>query len=252
MQKTGCFFEDEKSPELLRINKDAITNNLYEIHLALHQHWFDTIKTSDIDAKHDTVFGFVFYALALFSELFAGQNRQGLTGRLILRTLVECRISLRYLVIKDDVEIWKKFRSFGSGQAKLALLKFNDFAEKSSFINEDILEQLSNEDVYQEYVNIDLGHWCGLDLRKMSEISGTKDDYDKYYGWSSNYVHGQWPALRYSCLTTCFNPLHRLHRTPLLKHRLAEDILPDAVYLINKLLSELSDAYPSFSVYVKL
>ena len=71
-------------------------------------------------------------------------------------------------------------RDLGLGQAKLAILKFDEMAEnKPSFVSASVLETLSNEDFFQEYVQIELGHWCGLDLRKMAEDSRTKDDYDK-------------------------------------------------------------------------
>jgi hypothetical protein len=164
---------------------------------------------------------------------------------------VDCRISLAYLLLRDDHELWSKFRKFGSGQAKLALLKIEELEDKPSFIDDSILEQLANEDVYQEFFPIDLGHWCGLDLRKMAEASGTKSDYDKYYGWASTFSHGHWPAIRDTCLTTCLNPLHRLHRAPLFAHRLMDDTLPDAIHLVNLILLDVAKAYPGFSAKIK-
>lgn len=50
-----------------------------------------------------------------------------------------------------------------------------------------MLEMLANEDFFQEFVEIDLGHWCGKDLRRMSEDAGTKGDYDRFYGWASGF-----------------------------------------------------------------
>jgi len=123
---------------------------------------------------------------------------------------------------------------------------------KPSFVSLTVLEQLSNEDFFQEYVQIELGHWCGLDLRKMAEVSGTKDDYDKVYGWASTFVHGHWSALRDACMTHCYNPLHRLHRVPLPGHRLLEDAVPDAVRLVNSILDDVAALYPDFAPRVSL
>lgn len=155
--------------------------------------------------------------------MLVGRNAYGITGRVLLRTLTEARITLAYLKEKDSPELWVKFRAFGVGQAKLALLKLDDIRNQPKFTNPDVLEQLSNEGYFQEFVSIDLGHWCGLDLRKMAEASNTKDDYHRFYGWSSSFVHGHWSALRDAGMVHCFNPLHRLHRIPLSGHRMLEN-----------------------------
>jgi hypothetical protein len=54
---------------------------------------------------------------------------------------------------------------------------------------------------------------------ELAEQSGTKDAYDAHFGWNSAFVHGQWAAVRDGTLTTCLNPLHRLHRVPLIGMR---------------------------------
>lgn len=63
----------------------------------------------------------------------------------------------------------KKIRSYGAGQAKLALLKHEEMSgQKPRFVTQT-LETLANEDYFQEYVEIDLGHWCGKDLHRLAE-----------------------------------------------------------------------------------
>lgn len=138
------------------------------------------------------------------------------------------------------------------GQAKLALLKLDDIHNQPKFANPDVLEQLSNEDYFQEFVPINLGHWCGIDLRKMAEASNTKSDYDRFYGWSSSFVHGHWSALRDASMMHCFNPLHRLHRIPLPSHRMLESAAWDGAELLNAVLSDLSSLYPTFESRTKL
>lgn len=248
LKKTVCLPEKSSSIESSQLNPQDVFDILSNVHLNLCIHWFDTISTSAVDARHDSVFGFGFYALALLLELIMAQNRNRITGRLILRALAECSISLAYLIVTDKSDLWLKYRNFGTGQAKLSLLKYNEMgADKPAFINDEFLQQFVNEDFHQEYVSIDLGHWCQQDLRKMAELSYTKNDYDKYYGWNSLYSHGHWPAIRGTCFGTCFNPLHRLHRIPLPMYRFMEDSVNDAVYLVNKVLSLVDKAYPKFS-----
>jgi hypothetical protein len=227
---------------------DAFATQLKDVRDALIDHWACTLATSGVDAKHDAVFGFGLFALSCLLEILAVPNGFGITGRVLLRTLAECRISFAYLVHCGDDAMWEKFRKYGSGQAKLALLKFEETAgEKPRFVMKATLEALANEDFYQEYVQMDLGHWCGKDLRKLAEDSGTKGDYDRFYGWPSGFVHGQWGALRDTNLTNCMNPLHRFHRVPLPSHRLMEDSAPDAMGLVNSMLDDINFAYPGFA-----
>lgn len=225
---------------------------LQEIHNSLVVHWFKTVSTTGIDARHDAAFGFCFYGIAILLEMLVGRNSYGITGRALLRTLVEIRIAFAYLKAKENTDLWKTFRAFGVGQAKLALLKLEDIHNQPKFAAPDVLESLSNEDYFQEFVAIELGHWCGLDLRKMAEASNTKDDYDRFYGWSSAFIHGHWSAIRDTTMSHCFNPLHRLHRIPLSGHRMLESTVWDGAELLNVMLSDLSSLYPSFEKMIEI
>lgn len=218
-----------------------------DVREGLLAHWLKSLRTTGLNQKHDGVFGFGFFALACLAEMSMGPLSSAITGRLLLRSLTECRISLAYLVRCGNDEMWKKFRSYGAGQAKLALLKHEEMAgQKARFVTQQALETLANEDYFQEYVEIDLGHWAGKDLRRLAEESGTKDDYDRYYGWASGFVHGQWGAIRDSNFTHCLNPLHRFHRIPLPYHRMLEPTIADALHLVNAILADVNTAYPGF------
>lgn len=226
-------------------NRKAFLDSLMSVRSSVVEHWSESLTTTAVDPRHDTVFGFALYALSCLLEMASVSNRHGISGRLFLRCLTECRITLAYLVHEDTPDLWKRFRSYGAGQAKLALLKMEEMSEaEPSFVEKAMLEMLANEDYFQEFVEIDLGHWCGKDLRKMSEDSQAKDDYDKFYGWASGFVHGQWGALRDTGLTHCMNPLHRFHRVPLPWHRMMTDSLPDAVGLVNSILENVEKLYP--------
>jgi hypothetical protein len=151
------------------------------------------------------------------------------------------------LTKKNDLELWRTYRIYGSGQAKLAFLKLDELDTKLSYVDIETLEQLANEDIWQEYLPINLGHWEKSNLRAMSDIAEVKTEYDKYYSWTSGYMHGQWAAVRDSVFETCMNPLHRLHRIPRARARMLNDAVPDSCYLADKILEIVSTNYPSFS-----
>lgn len=245
MDRTTCVPAHPPKDSRTTFNRKAFIDSLMVVRMSVIEHWGESLTTTAVEPRHDTVFGFALYALSCVLEMASVSNRHGISGRLFLRSLTECRITLAYLVHADDTELWKRFRSYGAGQAKLALLKMEEMSgSEPSFIEKDMLATLANEDFFQEFVEIDLGHWCGKDLRRMSEDSGTKDDYDKFYGWASGFVHGQWGALRDTGLTHCMNPLHRFHRVPLPWHRIMTDSLPDAVGLVNSMLEGIEKVYP--------
>jgi len=112
------------------------------------------------------------------------------------------------------------------------------------FLDEEALHEIANEDTWQEYTNIDVGHWANSTLRKLAQDSGAKDLYDKYYDWASAYVHGHWGAVRDTSFVVCCNPLHRLHRLPRLSHRILNSVEADAIDLMNDMAEILDRLYP--------
>ena len=221
-KNTPCLaLVEEKEAEIKDdvLSRVDITSLLEKIEV----HWSNTHSTTAIDARHDAVFGIALYALRVLDEMLGIGIGTGVLGRLGLRTILECHISLRYLITKDDVELWKKWRTYGAGQAKLNALRFDELMDAPKHIDQSTIEAIAGEDLWEEFLNIELGSWSGLDLRKLSEKSGVKDAYDAHYSWASGYSHGTWGPIRESCYETCGNPLHRLHRYPQQKS------LPDTV-----------------------
>ncbi len=208
------------------------------------------VKTTDIDPKHDTIFGFALYALTQLKELLALGNNARIIARHGLRSLLECFVTLTYLSEKGGADGWLKYRNYGVGQAKLAFLKMEELENRPSYVNYDTLKMLANEDRWQEFVDIDLGDWEKSDLRKRSEAAGVKEEYDRYYGWTSGFIHGNWSAVRDTIFETCANPVHRLHRIPRPLGRSLEDVIADASRLVNRILQVVDKQYPPFDARV--
>lgn len=224
-----------------------------EVREALARHEKTCLTTTDVDAKHDAVFGLGAYSLAIIDELLWLGNSTSILGRLGLRTLLETYVTLSYLATVDDSQSWKTYRQYGYGQAKLAFLKLDDSTATSpTSVNTKILSQLANEDRWQEFVSINVGHWAERDLRKLSKKAGVKLDYDRFYPWTSAFTHGNWAAVRNSSFDLCINPVHRLHRILRPDTAILGDVVEDACELVDKTLAIIDGVYPRFTARVTL
>lgn len=116
----------------------------------------------------------------------------------------------------------------------------------TEIVDAQAMGHIANEDKWQEYVPINLGNWDTSDLRTISTQVGEKELYDKYYPYTSGYIHANWGAVREASFQMCLNPLHRMHRIP----RFGLPVLPnsteDCRYLVNKIFELVDELYPSF------
>ena len=215
-------------------------------------HFFETLDTTATHARHDTAFGAALYSLSILEELTRIAAATSIMGRFALRSLLECAITLTYLATKDGPQLWRSYRVYGAGQAKLALLKLEEDEGTPEYVDLEELERLANDDAWEEFVEINLGHWDRSNLRKMSDEADVRSLYDRYYPWTSAYLHSHWSALRDSCFQHCTNPLHRLHRIPRAGTRMLPDVLADACAIVDETLSVLAKLYPPFVPRVSL
>lgn len=215
-------------------------------HLA--SHFIESNTSTDLDSARDATFGIVAYALAILSELLRLGNSTSIIGRMALRALLECYITLSYLCWKNDSKTWEAYRNYGSGQAKLAFLKLDDPSLVSpTFVDLDTLRMLANEDRWMEFLTINVGQWDNSNLRAMSAQCHTKDEYDKYYPWTSGFTHGTWGAVRNTVFDLCLNPLHRLHRVVTPETARLDDVVASACELADKSIDLLAQRYPPFA-----
>jgi hypothetical protein len=250
LRDTGCEPLKRETTPLLRPGTTlTLISDAYD---RVRRHANNTRTTTAVDPRHDVVFGTALFALSVVGELMQIGVGPSILGRCGLRTLLECYVNLAYLAEKDSPQLWNSFRVYGAGQAKLAFLKITESVEKPSFVTAETLESLANEDMYQEYLTIDLGHWEKSNLRKLSEEAEVKDEYDRYYPWTSTYSHGHWAAVRDSVFDVCGNPLHRLHRIPRPGARALNDVVEDACELMDKTLGIVERRYPGLGVEVRL
>lgn len=228
------------------------SSTLSSVYAAVITHANHTRVTTGVDPRHDLVFGTALFVLSMLRELLGIGIGQTVIGRTALRTIFECYATLAYLAENDAPELWKSYRVYGAGQAKLAYLKLSDNDAKPGYVSTQTLESLANEDMWQEFLKIDLRHWLNSNLRSLSESAGVKGEYDRFYPWTSAYTHGHWAAIRDSVFETCGNPLHRLHRIPRNAARTLEDVVADACELVDRTLSLVDRLYPNLSSRVSI
>ena len=190
------------------------------------------------------MFGMTFFVLRILNEMMAFGISNGILSRLGLRTILEVRTNLKYLIDRNDSELWQKWRQYGAGQAKLSSLKLDDLAEPPQYVDLQGIERIASEDLWAELLPINIGNWANGSLREISQEAQLKDTYDQYYPWTSSYAHGMWGAIRESCFQICGNPLHRLHRYP--ERQPLHDCLYDAVSLVDEIIGHIDDEFPSF------
>lgn len=244
-----CILPQSNPPG--EIDASGYIDQLVEIMHAVCEHFLSTLENTNINAKHDAAFGLLMYAITLSIGLGRGHSHQRVEGRIIIRTLVENYITFKFLAHHDNQTIWMQFRNYGVSQSKLAFLK--NLREESipSFISLEDLERYASEDIWQEFININLKSWAEKNLRAMADEAGVKGFYDKYYDWSSGFVHGHWGAVRDTNFIVCLNPLHRHHRVLFIPRLDMPSVLPDAVKIVNLMLDLLSQLYPPFKRRIK-
>ncbi len=243
MEHTQCYIGETKD-FVENVNYDFI-NEGREAYANVFIHFISCTRSIRIDAKNETAFGIVLYALDTYINLccspYICNSKDGI---ILLRVVFEAYATLTYLVKKDDEEQWAIFRNHGAGQLKLAFLKFVEQSNVPDFVDMDFLHRVVHEDKYPEFQDINVGQWAGTNLRKMCEYAGIKDEYDAYYDFSSCFLHSNWGAIRIATLDTCLNPLHRWHKIGRAPAKRFGNVQSEMAKLVNKMLSLLDEAFP--------
>jgi len=244
LRDTRCI-DPSEGQDYTFIDTGIDPGTLYAARDSVIERFRGNIRAERVDARLDSAFGLVLYALGILEEIGMHRIHTTIVGAVALRSLVEACITLRYLAKADSPAMWQSYRVYGAGQAKLAFLKTQQtHGDLPNFLDESMLHSIANEDMWQEFLDIDVGHWANSNLRKMATDCDAKGIYDKYYDWSSGFVHGNWGAVRDTNFVSCHNPLHRLHRIPRVAHRSLNSVEPDAIGLANEMIAVLEKLFP--------
>lgn len=141
-------------------------------------------------------------------------------GAHISRMLVELRIILRWMATKDDPSIYKQYKEYGAGKAKLHSRVMAECAEEWLLPEAgeavDELKRLSHNDEIIDHRIVDLRSTFaeGKTLREMAEDCGLLDLYRYGYQLNSGIAHSEWWSIEMHCMERCRNILHRGHLIP--------------------------------------
>lgn len=161
----------------------------------------------------------------------------------LLRSVVETRIVLAWLLQKDDFDLYRRFRDYGLGKNKLYKLHIEDYIEKHGGTDElhkmrETLDREVNAEIMEEFQAIDLGgNFAGISIRDMAKEASLETLYSLNYQPLSAEAHGEWSSLRAHDLVTCVNPLHHFHRIG----RFRGGDLPPNITLIHVCLDLVED-----------
>lgn len=155
-------------------------------------------------------------AMIRYPGLWSAEHGAG-----IIRSLVEGRIVQKWLIHKNDPDLFTKFKEYGRGHLKLHVLHLREYHESLDEPIEGLedtiasMEDLLNRDLMEEFQDISVeGSFTKTNTRDMAYAVGLTRDYRLVFAPMSANVHSEWIALEQYALVPCGNPLHRGHRIP--------------------------------------
>lgn len=240
-----CFAEENYRMDFYNEIKDAL----------------EFIKASNndkkLEKKYEVVMGITTYIIKLFSEIVDNDLANAISGRVILRTMIEGYLNLKFILMKEreQPKIFEMFEDYGTGKIKLVNSKLREgkySVDDNSHIKPFIVEHYVNENKDEEFINISLGYFDRTSIKNKASIVGEDLLYEIYYEYDTNYSHVFWGAIRESAMLICENPSHLYHATP--DYHL-EQKLPTVMYdcelVLKKLMECISDYVGLPDSYVK-
>lgn len=129
---------------------------------------------------------------------------------MLLRSMIELIISYKW-ICQDSNTRTMQFINYGLGRDKLYREKLRSMlGDDDVDIYDDWLTSQKNEN----FIDINLGSWTGINLRVAADEVGLKDLYDGAYDPFSANVHNQWHHVAKYNLIRCKNPMHNYHFMP--------------------------------------
>lgn len=138
---------------------------------------------------------------------------------LILRAMADVHITLVW-ILQDPEKRAKRFVDDGLGAVKLEIAhRRSELGSNSSDIEtkEKMIEYLQmwvDSQRLDQFIEVNLGSWSGINTRKMAEEANCLDFYNFVYQPFSSATHSNWWHVSDKNSTYCLNPAHRHHRIP--------------------------------------
>lgn len=170
------------------------------------------------DTRATVMSGIITFSWKRLIELIDYDLHHTISGRSIIRNLIENLIMIKYLLLneKNSPTIWEAYQEYGYGQYKLVSERFieKQIELPESHVPYNLLDVLCQERVRKEYLPMDTNYFNGKSIREKAIEVDCSDLYGLYYDYDSSFEHSLWGAIRESSLLLCDNPSHRYHVIP--------------------------------------
>lgn len=230
--------------------KDASDTDVYLEHTGKIMQYYSDMFTSayPLDNKMLVLLGIATYSYKRILELVNCNLYNEISGRSIVRILIENYITMRYLLKREAEhdDIWEDYQYYGIGQYKL-IAKRADNAKKnieSSHVPYEYINILVDEFRMEQFVDMDTKYFDRINVREKANDIGEKELFGLYYDYDSAFEHGLWGAIRESSLLKCEAAGHQYHCVPDIKNvQKMKSVWSDAKMAMNKLLLVLKETY---------
>lgn len=230
-------------------HEDAdIIMSKYKEHLSYYSEIFTSLYT--FDEKAEVIIGIVTYSFKRFYELVNHNLFNEISGRSIVRVLIENYIMLKYLLHNETSHenIWNDFKQYGIGQYKLISLrkeeKYPDLDLSNSHVQYEYLHLLVNENRDEEFTDMDTNYFNKTSVREKAIEVGEKELFDLYYDYDSAFEHGLWGAIRESSMLRCDEPCHQFHLVPDVDNNQSmKSVLDDCTKVMDKIFSVVESVF---------
>lgn len=156
--------------------------------------------------------------------LSAGSRDEGEAAEIFLRCLADTNITLRWLLLQEDMTVYLRFQQHSYEQEKQSIGALEHMVSNSADEDTPLRRGIAAEygklqkdaGRWPGLMGVTLGPWNGLSSAKMAEEIGDGDEavYKVTFARGSDAVHGSWRDLRRFHLDECLNPLHQRHHIP--------------------------------------
>ena len=230
------------------VKKDVAKSYVYALK-AVFLYYRELYRVVDpLNLKFLVLLGLSVYSYKRFMEIVDHNLYNAISGRSVVRTMIECYLMMMYLLkkSKERKNIWEEYQFHGIGKYKAVLKNYQESTETivSPHINVDYLNAIVNEFKDEEFIDIDTSYFDDVGIRAMAKEVGEKELYSLYYNYDSSFEHGLWGAIRESSMIACQAPAHQYHSIPDVEnYQKMKSVWHDAVMVMNKSVNLLIEQF---------
>ncbi len=206
------------------------------------------VSVNPLDNKMLVLLGIATYSYKRLLELVNHDLFYAISGRSIVRILIEDYIMMKYLLQNESAhdDIWTEYQYYGIGQYKLIVERYKQSGKTltDSHAVYDYMDMLVNEYKDKEFIDMDTTYFDKQNIRGKAISVDEKELFDFFYDYDSAFEHGLWGAIRESSLIKCDSPSHQYHCIPDIEDKQKmKNVWNDCVEIMNKTLTILEGVY---------